>query len=197
MDTNSTYSAFCGTRRLLTGTLEDVLREVKRFFDMHTSENAKNEGTVLVFNDQEGLQVDFDLRGPIEGVLRKALPVPSQVGPGRPRLGVVSREITLLPRHWEWLERQPNGASAALRRLVEKASKDLSSEQTFRARIEAVGRVMTVLAGNLQKFEQAYRALYRRDLESLTQNMEGWPPDIRSYILEHATLDQNEKETGR
>jgi hypothetical protein len=189
MDTNSIYSAFCGTRRLLTGALEDVLREVKCLFDMHTNENAKYEGAILVFNDQEGQQVDFDLRGPIEGVLRKALPAPAQMGPGRPRLGVVSREITLLPRHWEWLGRQPNGASAALRRLVEKASKDLSLEQTVRARIEAVGRVMTVLAGNLQGFDHAYRALYRRDLESLTQNMEHWPTDIRSYILERATFD--------
>ena len=196
MDTTSTYSAFCGSNRLITGTLECVLREMKRLFDKHPGECANNDGAVLVFNDQLGQQVDFDLRGPIEEVLRKALPAPAQVGPGRPRLGVVAREITLLPRHWKWLERQPNGASAALRRLVERASKDETSERTVRARIEAVGRVMTVVAGNLPGFEEACRALYRRDLASLTQNMEGWPPDIRTYILEHATVEQND-ESGR
>jgi hypothetical protein len=188
MDTTSTYSAFCGSRRLISGTLESVLREMKRLFDTPSSEGSNNDGAVLVFNDQLGQQVDFDLRGPIEEVLRKALPVPAQVGPGRPKLGVVSREITLLPRHWEWLEHQRNGASATLRRLVESASKDEGSEQTARARIEAVGRVMTVLGGNLPGFEEACRALYRRDLAGLTQKMEGWPPDIRSYVLEHSAI---------
>ena len=81
-----------------------------------------------------------------------------------------------MPRHWEWLESQPNGASAALRRLVENARKDGSSEQKIRARIEAVGRVMTVLAGNLQGFEEACRALYRRDVAGLNQIIESWPP---------------------
>ncbi|MFY0534142.1 DUF2239 family protein [Nannocystis pusilla] len=35
---------------------------------------------------------------------------PARTGPGRPKLGVVSREVSLLPRHWEWLERQPSGS---------------------------------------------------------------------------------------
>jgi hypothetical protein len=192
MDTTSTYSAFSGSRRLITGTLECVLREIKRFSDMHPDECAGNRGAVLVFNDQLGQQVDFDLRGPIEEVLRKALVSPARVGPGRPRLGVVSREISLLPRHWEWLECQPNGVSAALRRLVEEARKDEGSDQTVRARIESVGRVMTALAGNLPGFEEACRGLYRRDLDSLSQSMEGWPPDIRTYILEYASVGQSD-----
>ena len=197
METNLTYTAFCGSKRLTTGTLEPALRELKCYFDMHPAEGTNNQGPVLVFCDQQGQQVDFDLRSSIEEVLSEALPTPARLGPGRPRLGVVSREVTLMPRHWEWLESQPNGASAALRRLVENARKDGSSEQNIRARIEAVGRVMTVLAGNLQRFEEAYRALYRRDLASLTQSIESWPPDIRSYILEHVALDQNNEESGR
>jgi len=197
MDTNFTYSAFCGSRRLITGTLEQVIRKLKCYFDMRLDEGTSNRGPVLVFCDQQGQQVDFDLRGSIEEVLRNSLPAPVRLGPGRPRLGVVSREVTLLPRHWEWLESQPNGASAALRRLVENARKDWSSEQSVRARIEAVGRVMTVLAGNLPGFEEACRALYRRDLATLSQSIESWPPDIRSYILEHAAQEQNGEESGR
>jgi len=197
MDTNFTYSAFCGSRRLITGTLEQVVRKLKCYFDIGLDEGTSNQGPVLVFCDQQGQQVDFDLRGSIEEVLRNSLPAPVRLGPGRPRLGVVSREVTLLPRHWEWLESQPSGASAALRRLVENARKDWSSEQSVRARIEAVGRVMTVLAGNLPGFEEACRALYRRDLATLSQSIESWPPDIRSYILERAAQVQNGEESGR
>jgi len=192
MDT-ATYSAFSGTTLLITGPLESVLRELKRTQDTP----AETPAQVLVFNDQQGQQVDFDLRGPIEEILRKAIPAPPKAGPGRPKLGVVSREVTLLPRQWEWLESQPNGASAALRRLIEEARKSSNpdqsnsnqpqSDQPIRARIEAVGRVMTVLAGNLPNFEEALRALYRRDLPTLTQQIEAWPPDIRTYILKHAS----------
>ena len=194
MDTNPTYSAFSGSTRLITGTLDSVLRELKRFHD--TPDEATGRGPVLVFCDQQGKQVDFDLHGSIEEVLSKVLPAPPRVGPGRPRLGVVSREVTLLPRQWKWLESQPNGASAAIRRLVEGARKNGHAEQTARARIEAVGRVMTVLAGNFPGFEEACRALYRRDLASLAQRIEAWPPDIRSYILEHATPQQNDEASG-
>ncbi len=44
---------------------------------------------------------------------------------GRPRLGIVAREVTLLPRHWDWLAEQPGGASVALRKLVEAATRAL------------------------------------------------------------------------
>ena len=189
MDTAKTYTAFSGNRRLSTGTLERVLREVKKYLDSRRPGVRNNSRQVLVFCDQTGKQVDFDLRGDILEVLRKALPVPTRVGPGRPRLGVVSREISLLPRHWEWLEEQPNGASAALRRLIDEARRGESSEAMLRARIDAVGRIMTVLAGNLPGFEEGCRSLYRRDLALLTECVKNWPPDIRSYILEHVELE--------
>jgi hypothetical protein len=96
---------------------------------------------------------------------------------------VTSREISLLPRHWEWLETQPNGASATLRRLVDEARKRDSGESRTRAAIDATGRVMTAIAGNLPGFEEAYRALYARDPMKLAQQVKAWPRDVREYLL--------------
>jgi hypothetical protein len=47
----------------------------------------------LIFHDQTGKQVDFDLRGSIREVLERVAPKPVRTGPGRPRLGVTSREV--------------------------------------------------------------------------------------------------------
>ena len=120
-DAPATYTVFAGTRRLARGSLEEILRATKKKLD------ASPDLAVLIFEDRTGRQVDFDFRGTADEVVARALPPPEpeRVGPGRPKLGVVSREISLLPRHWEWLERQPQGASAALRRLVEEASRAL------------------------------------------------------------------------
>jgi hypothetical protein len=118
--------------------------------------------------------------------LARALPGRSRSGPGRPKLGVVSREISLLPRHWDWLEEQPNGASAALRRLVDQARKREPGEQRARLAREAAGRFMSAMAGNFPGYEEASRALYagnRSRFEELTLN---WPRDIREYIWSRA-----------
>jgi hypothetical protein len=96
---------------------------------------------------------------------------------------VISREVSLLPRHWEWLETQPNGASAALRRLVDDERKRDSGQSPSRAAIDAAGRVMTAIAGNLAGFEEAYRALYARDIARMEQCMKDWPQDVREYLL--------------
>ena len=127
-------------------------------------------------------QVDFDLRGSLEEILERAGAKPAKTGPGRPKLGVTSREISLLPRHWEWLETQPQGASAALRRLVDEAKKRDGGESEIRAKIDAIGRVMSVLGGNLPHFEEAYRALYARDHARLREQIRDWPADLRQYI---------------
>src|SRR5580700_1509792 len=122
MDAQITYTAFVCEKLISSGPLETVLPEVKATFDQDTP-------LILIFEDHSGRQVDFALEGTLSEVLERSLPKPQRVGPGRPRLGVVSREISLLPRHWEWLEQQPNGASAALRRLVDQAGKRQSGEQ--------------------------------------------------------------------
>ena len=178
----TTYTAFLGWKRIAGGTLEEMLRQT-------TSQLGEEQAgeTLLIFEDQTGKQVDFDFRGSIQEVLDRALPppppLPARPGPGRPRLGVTSREVSLLPRHWEWLETQPNGASATLRRLVEEFRKQDSGASQSRAATEATGRVMTALAGNLPGFEEAYRALYARDTVRLEEEIKDWPPDLRDYIL--------------
>ena len=157
------------------GSLEGMLRGIDR-----TGE------AVLIFHDQSGRQLDFDLRGTIDEVLQRALPTPVRTGPGRPKLGVVSREVSLLPRHWEWLETQPNGASASLRRLVDEARKRDSGPEEARLAMEATGRVMTAIAGNLPGYEEATRALYARDRERFSLHVKDWPDDVRVYITELA-----------
>ena len=112
MDNERTFTAFAGHSKLASGPLAEVLRSLKS--------RGEEESALLVFEDQTGRQVDFDLRGTMEEVLARHCPEQPRTGPGRPKLGVVSREISLLPRHWEWLESQPNGASAALRRLARR-----------------------------------------------------------------------------
>jgi hypothetical protein len=171
---NLTYTAFLGWTRVASGPLEAALRQIKEI-------KEPADQTLLIFEDVTGKQVDFDLRGSIEEVLARLAPKSPRSGPGRPKLGVVSREISLLPRHWEWLESQPQGASAAIRRLVEDARKQGSGET--RAGIDAIGRVMTALGGNLPGFEEAYRALYARDRERLATQIAEWPTDLRDYIL--------------
>lgn len=161
---------------IASGPLPQVLNELKvRFEQVGT-------GTILVFEDHSGRQVDFDLRGTFEEVVARALP-PPRTGPGRPKLGVVSREISLLPRHWEWLESQPNGASASLRRLVDQARSQDQGANSARLAIEAAGRFMTSIAGNLPGYEEAYRALYARDHSRLEEFTESWPNDIRVHML--------------
>jgi hypothetical protein len=173
-----TYSVFAGTTRLASGPLETVLPVLKEQFDRDPG------ATLLVFEDQTGRQVDFDLRGPLSDVLARALPPKPRTGPGRPRLGVTSREISLLPRHWEWLERQPNGASAAIRRLVDEARKQDPGDRRGREAVDAAGRFLSAIAGNFPNYEEATRALYARDRGRFDHLVREWPHDIRVHVLQ-------------
>ncbi len=178
MDIELTYSAFAGWQRIANGTLPEMLRETKA-----RVETGLGNDTLLIFEDQTGKQVDFDFRGSIDDVLERALPKPIRTGPGRPKLGVVSREVSLLPRHWDWLETQPQGASATLRRLIEDARKRDSTADTERRNVEAKGRFMSAMSGNLPNFEEAYRALYARNPERLRECVKDWPQDVRNWVV--------------
>ena len=183
METQRTYCAFVGVRRVAGGALDETVAGLKSHLDAGGAE-------VLLFEDQTGRQLELDLSGSLDEALERARQelAPNEAaamrssGPGRPKLGVTSREVSLLPRHWEWLERQASGgASAGLRRLVEAAMKS-GGEQAKRAR-EATSKFMWAMTGNLPNFEEATRALFAKDQARLEQLIEGWPRDLHAHVL--------------
>jgi len=176
VESEKTYSAFVGTKLLASGSLREVLASLKSRFD-------RDRGTLfLIFDDQTGKQVDFDLRGTPDEVLARYDSPRLRTGPGRPKLGVVPREVSLLPRHWEWLELQPSGASAAIRKLVDEARKRDPGEQQKRLAIEAAGRFLSAMAGDFPGYEEASRALYARDWNRLDDLIRRWPHDVRGHV---------------
>ncbi|WP_420133503.1 DUF2239 family protein [Rhodopseudomonas sp.] len=178
-DTTPSYVAFHGERLLAQGDLRNVVTAIKPLAD-------RGEAGVLVF-DAASQQVDFDLRGTLAEVLAR-LPANEPVadsdaprGRGRPKLGVVAREVTLLPRHWEWLGRQRGGASVALRRLVDEARHASADTDRVRAAQEAAHRFMTVMAGDRPDYEEAARALFAGDRDKFARCTQAWPADIRDH----------------
>ncbi|MFJ3459835.1 DUF2239 family protein [Achromobacter spanius] len=189
------HTAFEGHRLLAAGALADVALAVKEAL------NARRNDAVLVFQDSTGQQVDLDLSGDDAQIAARHTPTnvtapttddaqphdpqPSDTprGRGRPKLGVVPREVTLLPRHWDWLSAQPGGASVALRKLVEQARRDNEAQDARRQRQEAAYRFMSSLAGDLPGFEDATRALYADDRDAYARHVAHWPEDVRRYAL--------------
>jgi uncharacterized protein len=175
------FVAFAGGRRIASGTLATAALAARRALDR--DDNA----AVLVFSRETGEVVDLDLRGTEPDIVaRLGRPPESAPRRGRPKLGVVAREVTLLPRHWEWLARQPGGASVALRKLVEAARKLEDGADEARARREAAYRFMSAMGGDLPGFEEAARALFAGDLDQLRDRISAWPPDIREQALRFA-----------
>lgn len=178
--------AFDGHRRIAAGPLAEVALAAKQAVD------AGAEGPLLVFDDLSSRPVELDLRGTPEDVLAR-LPQPAvdeepvQRGPGRPRLGVVAREVTLLPRHWDWLAGQPGGASATLRRLVEEARRSHRERDAVRLAGEAVDRFMHAMTGDLPDHEEASRAFWRKESERFLQLTDAWPVDVREHVRLLAT----------
>lgn len=180
-------TAFLGTRIVARGSLHHVVSEVKDALD------NEEITQLLVFDDITGKQIDIDFRGNTEDVLTR-LGEPScglpgaEVNPeparriGRPKLGVVSGEVTLLPRHWDWLKSQPGGASVTLRKLVEEARHSGEDQSRVRESQEAAYCFMTAMAGNFQHYEEALRELYAGDLERFNHFIDDWAPDIRDHL---------------
>jgi uncharacterized protein len=176
--------AFAGTRCLAAGNLQEVALAVKAFVDAIEPEDVPP--AVLVFDRQTSRPIELDLRGSTAEVLARLEPAATVVerGPGRPKLGVVAREVTLLPRHWEWLNEQPGGASVTLRKLVESARRTNAEADRERVTRDAVYRFMVVMAGDLPGFEEASRALFAGALALFEQLIAAWPPDVSRHILE-------------
>ncbi|HEV7611038.1 MAG TPA: DUF2239 family protein [Steroidobacteraceae bacterium] len=177
------FTAFVGSRRLASGPLDQVAVAAKKAVDRGTQQ------PVLIYNDHTGRAIDIDSRGSDGEILaRLAQPPPPSLprGRGRPKLGVVAREITLLPRHWQWLGSQPGGASVAIRKLVEAARRSSQQLDQRRQRHEAAYHFMSAMAGNLANFEEASRALFAGDRERFSELVGGWPTDIRDHAVKLA-----------
>ncbi|WP_236069361.1 DUF2239 family protein [Citreicoccus inhibens] len=179
-------TAFAGPRRIASGDLLRVALRTKEVLDQG------EQAPVLIFDETTGEAIDVDFRGEADEVARRlterfgARPAPeprpeTPRGPGRPKLGVVAREVTLLPRHWEWLSSQPGGASVTLRKLVEEARRTHAGKDRIRQAQEATYRFMQALAGNLVGFEEATRALFASNPQRFDSLIHTWPEDIQVH----------------
>ena len=173
--------AFEGSRCIAHGGLAEVALAVKAAHD------RGGHLPVLVFDATTSAPIEIDVRGTPADVLARLTPVTvepeARRGPGRPRLGVVAREVTLLPRHWEWLAAQPGGASVALRRLVEDARRANEGRDRVRVAREAAYRFMSAVAGDATGFEEATRALFAGDRARFETHIATWPADVRTHAL--------------
>jgi hypothetical protein len=193
------FTAFTGDQRLVSGPLAEVALAV-----LKASKSPATE-PIVIFDDANGRPIDLDLRGTERDIVARLPQPPSNLetaaddlsapeprGRGRPKLGVVAREVTLLPRHWEWLGTQPGGASVALRKLVEEARRASGDRDRSRAARDAAYHFMSVMAGNLPGFEEASRALFADDRRRFVELIAGWPGDVRDHIVKLAFSDRVE-----
>lgn len=187
------FTTFDGHRRIATGPLFDNALALKRALE------AGSLHPVFIFDDATGRTVEVDTRGTDEECCARLLarfpaheqppaaePVEEAAQPrgrGRPKLGVVPREVTLLPRHWAWLDTQPGGSSVALRKLVEEARRQSSEKDQMRKAHERAYQFMVTLAGDLPGFEEASRALFANDLQKLKTLLSSWPRDVGEHVI--------------
>lgn len=194
-------TAFLGVEVVANGSLQHVVTAVKDSLD------GGDLARLLIFDDSTGKPVDVDFRGKIDDVLRRLGEqfgdVPSTEEDhqptrrvGRPKLGVVSGEITLLPRHWEWLKSQPGGASVTLRKLIDGARLAGDKESHIRGAQEATYNFMTAMAGDFPHYEEALRALYAGEVDRFNHFIDDWAPDIRNHVKKlaaHAFPEEREE----
>ena len=198
-------SVFQSGRCLASGRLSEVALPMKAALD--ASARSLQAPPVLLLDDTTAEVIDLDWRGTPKEVLARlkamlattpdpatagvsdepdnAAPDPGAAparGPGRPRLGVVAREVTLLPRHWDWLATQPGGASVALRKLVEVARRDSETRDRVRHASAVAYRFMSTIAGHEAGFEEASRALFAGDQAGFDVLIAGWPVDVQHHL---------------
>jgi hypothetical protein len=190
------YIAYAGTTRIAAGPLRQVAGAAKAATD------GSHSSPVLIFDAETSEQIDFDFRGSLEEVIARLRDVspeqtdevqseyqePGQRSPGRPKLGVIAREVTLLPRHWDWLASQPGGASVTLRKLVEHARRSSGDADRVRLARESTYRFMSAMAGNEAGFEEATRSLFAGNQERFDAMTRSWPPDVREHAKELAEV---------
>jgi hypothetical protein len=195
------FIAFEGHRCVAAGDLTEVARKTKEIMD------RGGKDPVFIFDTVTSKLMEVDFRGTVEEVVdriaqtntveQKSMSTEEKRGPGRPRLGVVAREVTLLPRHWDWLNSQPGGASVALRKLVEEARRSHQGQDRARQSQESVYRFMSAMAGDLPGFEEALRAFYAKSYLNMDKMIESWPVDIRNQVRKLlAVAIQNEADAA-
>lgn len=175
------YTAFDGFKVIAQGNLEEVALLLKRKIRDQKALSA------LIFSDLTGRQIDLDLSGTEKQVIDRLKVYSSQepqanTGAGRPKLGVIPREISLLPHHWEWLINQDGGSSAVIRNLIDEKIKNRSSDK-IKASQERTYKFLSAIAGNLPNFEEATRYLYRKDKKKFTELISSWPKDIVKHSM--------------
>ncbi|KGP00745.1 hypothetical protein JT27_16770 [Alcaligenes faecalis] len=185
----NTYTSFMGHRRIASGPMLTNVLAVKKVLESRVND------PVLIFDDVTGRFVDVNTQGTDEELAQRYAPVDALEveveqteeeaprGRGRPKLGVVPREVTLLPRHWDWLATQPGGASVALRKLVEEARRASAVKDQRRQAQERAYNFMTAIGGDLPGFEEAMRALFADELERFKTLLAGWPEDVRDHAI--------------
>ncbi|AHB77881.2 hypothetical protein X636_22470 [Pandoraea pnomenusa] len=193
------YTVFRDSRRIASGSLADAAIACQQALiaDPHAS--------VLIFDDRTGDTRDVDVRGTAADI-RARYPAPHDAAPppedapakgrGRPKLGVVAREVTLLPRHWDWLAEQPGGASVALRKLVDEARRQHAGRDLRRRAQARTYSFMSTMAGDLPAFEEASRALFAHDLDAFGMRIAAWPEDVRGHLLRLASTDDLEDDVA-
>lgn len=167
---------FHGDQCIASGPLRNLIPRIKAATDQ------PGQKALLVLDAVTSELVDFDFQGSDEEMRQRLTafePKAEKRGPGRPKLGVIAREVTLLPRHWDWLSQQPGGASVALRKLVEEARRTRVGADQLRRAQESAYRFMNTLAGDRENFEEALRAFYAGDRQRFARLIEPWPQDIR------------------
>ena len=189
------YTAFEGFQIFATGPMEMVAMAVRK------RQKTNRDAQILIFSDSTGKQMDFDLSGTEKDVLER-LKIYSikqstpNTGAGRPKLGVIPREISLLPNHWEWLTNQPGGASSTIRQLLdEKIKSSTIGKDKIKTSQEVTYKFLTAIAGDLPHFEEAIRFLYRKDKKKFLEQISGWPKDLVNHALVLASgVFQEDKE---
>lgn len=196
----NSFTTFDGHQRIASGTLPVNALAAKKALE------GKSAGPVLIFDDATGRSVDVDTRGTCEEVAARfatappteavpddpsgPLEVSSPRGRGRPKLGVVPREVTLLPRHWDWLATQPGGASVVLRKLVEEARHASAEKDKLRMAHERAYHFMEAVGGDLPGFEEAIRALFANNASQVNALLAAWPRDVREHVMQLAFGEQ-------
>lgn len=210
------FTSFDGHRRIASGPFEMVTLAVKRVLE------SGARGTVLMFDDISGRPIDVDTRGSDHEVLARLATHPAKAareavtaqasdasdssdggapanlprGRGRPRLGVVAREVTLLPRHWDWLSEEPGGASVVLRKLVDEARRTQGEQTRRRGATEAAYHFMSAIAGDMAGFEEATRALFAHQRSRFCELIAPWPADVRDHALSLAFGADRDTDSG-